>query len=161
MQRVAAKMAKSRRFGNPLYERPMSRGFRSPVTRQKGDGLGRADLRRSRFYAKNRKETSYDPSKNFATCAGIALLSVPAFHAAASNEVLPFEDATMSVVYSASDDDAQILIRATGSNRLARCTSSAPAGRFGSRRSSETGAAWEKRMCNSIEPPMLQRHTER
>ena len=25
--------------------------------------------------------------------AGIALLSVPAFHAAAANEVLPFEDA--------------------------------------------------------------------
>ena len=46
--------------------------------------------------------------------AGIALLSVPAFHAAASNEVLPFEDAMLSVVYSASDDDAQILIRATG-----------------------------------------------
>jgi len=32
--------------------------------------------------------------------AGIALLS--AFHAAASNEVLPFEDATLSVVYSGS-----------------------------------------------------------
>ncbi len=46
--------------------------------------------------------------------AGIVLLSVPAFHAAASNEVLPFEHATMSVVYSASDDDAEILIRATG-----------------------------------------------
>jgi hypothetical protein len=44
--------------------------------------------------------------------AGIALLSVPAFHAAASNEILPFEDAMLSVVYSASDDDAQILIRA-------------------------------------------------
>ncbi|MGH8627936.1 MAG: Ig-like domain-containing protein, partial [Gammaproteobacteria bacterium] len=29
-------------------------------------------------------------------------------------EILPFEHATMSVVYSASDDDAEILIRATG-----------------------------------------------
>jgi len=37
----------------------------------------------------------------FPLAAGIALLSVPAFHAAASNEILPFEHATMRVVYSA------------------------------------------------------------
>ncbi len=46
--------------------------------------------------------------------AAIALSSIPACHAAASNGVLPFEHADMSVVYSASDDDAEILIRATG-----------------------------------------------
>ena len=65
--------------------------------------------------------------------AGIALLSVPAFHAtashaAAANKVLPFEHADMKVVYSASDDDAEILIRATGDGPIGRVQIVGPGG---------------------------------
>jgi len=40
--------------------------------------------------------------KNLPLGAGIALLSVPAFHAAASDKVLSFKNAMLSVVYSPS-----------------------------------------------------------
>ena len=60
--------------------------------------------------------------------AGIVLLSVPAFHAAVANEVLPFEHATMRVVYSVSDDDAEILIRATGIDPIGRVHIIGPGG---------------------------------
>ncbi len=64
----------------------------------------------------------------FPLAAGIALLSVPAVHAAAANPVLPFEHATMRVVYSASDDDAEILIRATGIDPIGRVHIIGPGG---------------------------------
>ena len=60
--------------------------------------------------------------------AGIALLSVLASHAAAANEVLPFEHADMKVVYSASDDDAEILIRATGVDPIGQVRIVGPGG---------------------------------
>ena len=70
VRRVAETMAKSRGFGNLLYVRSMSRGFRSPVVRQKGDGLGRADLRRFDVPRASTRRTerrlTHDPSKNFA-----------------------------------------------------------------------------------------------
>ncbi len=66
--------------------------------------------------------------KIFPLGAGIALLSVSAVHAASASEVLPFEHATMRVVYSASDDDAEILIRATGADPIGQVRIVGPGG---------------------------------